>query len=130
MSASRQNIAALAGRSIGPIEHRWSAREAILYALSGGASQDDIAFVFEGYGPQLLPTFAVFAAGPWTPALTQILPAGVTPVGLRENPVIVTVTTKGGEEEPEAAAGTATAAAAPAAAPAPAAKAPAPAAKK
>ena len=52
----------------------------MLYALASGATQEHIEYVYEGYGPELLPTFPIFAAGPWTAAVVALFPNGTHPV--------------------------------------------------
>jgi acyl dehydratase len=50
----------LAGKVIDPIEHAYTWKDCIIYALGVGARlPDDLDFVFEGRGPRVLPTFAV-----------------------------------------------------------------------
>ena len=49
---------ALVGLRLGPVEHRWSPRDAILYSLGIGARQPhDLEFLYEGCGPRIEPTF-------------------------------------------------------------------------
>jgi acyl dehydratase len=65
---------ALVGRRLGPVVHRWSARDAILYALGVGAVHPrDLPFLYEGYGPQVQPTFALTAITPMLPLLVAAL---------------------------------------------------------
>ncbi len=54
----RRIDASLVGFELRPLVHRWTARDAILYALAVGASADDLDLVYEGRGPRVLPTFA------------------------------------------------------------------------
>jgi len=50
----------LAGQTTTPIEHTYSWRDCVLYALGvGGHMPDDLEFLYEGRGPKVLPTFAV-----------------------------------------------------------------------
>ena len=86
-AVSRDDLRALLGRRIGPISNHWGAREAILYALASGATQEHIEYVYEGYGPKLLPTFPIFAAGPLTASAVSLFPDGANPVyaGFRYN---------------------------------------------
>jgi hypothetical protein len=76
----REALQALLDRRFGPIANRWGVREVIQYALASGADQQCIEYVYEGYGPHILPTFAIFAAGPWTSAVVGLLPDGANPV--------------------------------------------------
>jgi hypothetical protein len=77
---SRDELRALLGRRIGPVANRWSTREVIHYALASGAGREHIEYVYEGYGPKILPTFPIFAAGPWTAAAVELFPDGACPV--------------------------------------------------
>ena len=50
----------LVGLETEPITHTWTDRDTMLYALGVGCRPpDDLDFVYEGRGPQVLPTFAV-----------------------------------------------------------------------
>lgn len=52
----------LAGLKFDPVEHAWTAKDAMLYALGVGAKPaTELDYVFEGKGPKVLPTFAVIA---------------------------------------------------------------------
>ncbi|MEZ4288379.1 MAG: MaoC/PaaZ C-terminal domain-containing protein [Polyangiales bacterium] len=47
------------GKSTKPLIHRCDDRSTILYALGVGATgRDDIEFLYEGFGPKVLPTYA------------------------------------------------------------------------
>jgi acyl dehydratase len=64
----------LAGTRLGPVQHRWSARDAILYALGIGAVHPrDLAFLYERCGPRVEPTFALTAITPMLPLLVARL---------------------------------------------------------
>ena len=56
----------LVGQDFGETSFSWSDQETMLYAVGVGAEPDDpeIEFLFEGYGPKVLPTYAVIP-GMW-----------------------------------------------------------------
>jgi acyl dehydratase len=63
---------ALVGLRLGPVEHRWSSRDAILYSLGIGARLPrDLAFLYERCGPRVEPTFALAAITPMLPLLVE-----------------------------------------------------------
>lgn len=68
---------ALVGLELGPIEHVWLERDAILYALSVGARYPaDIEFVYEAARPEGLrvtPAFVLTAVAPLLPGLIEAL---------------------------------------------------------
>jgi acyl dehydratase len=65
---------ALVGLRLGPVEHRWSPRDAILYSLGIGARQPrDLEFLSERCGPRVEPTFALTAVTPMLPPLVKRL---------------------------------------------------------
>ena len=47
------------GHVVGPSEHRYDWQDVVLYALSVGATRDDLDLLLETRGPQVLPTWAV-----------------------------------------------------------------------
>ena len=50
----------LVGTKFEPMEYSWREKDAMLYALGVGAKPDgELPFLYEGKGPQVLPTFAV-----------------------------------------------------------------------
>jgi acyl dehydratase len=50
----------LAGKDVPPLEHRYTWKDTVLYALGVGARlPDELDFLYEGAGPKVLPTFAV-----------------------------------------------------------------------
>ena len=58
----------------GPVEHRWSPRDVILYSLGIGARQPrDLEFLYERYGPRIEPTLALTAVTPMLPPLVERL---------------------------------------------------------
>jgi acyl dehydratase len=62
------------GLRLGPVEHRWSSRDAILYSLGIGARHPrDLEFLYERYGPRIEPTFALTAVTAMLPPLVQRL---------------------------------------------------------
>jgi acyl dehydratase len=62
------------GLRLGPIEYRWSPRDAILYSLGIGARLPrDFEFLYELYGPRIEPTFALTAITPMLPPLVERL---------------------------------------------------------
>src|ERR1700729_1623735 len=64
----------LVGLQLGPIDYRWSPRDAILYSLGIGARQPrDLEFLYERYGPRVEPTFALTAVPRMLPPLVQRL---------------------------------------------------------
>ena len=64
----------LVGLRLGPVEHRWSPRDAILYSLGIGARQPrDLEFLYERYGPRIEPTFALTAVTAMLPPLVERL---------------------------------------------------------
>ena len=53
----------LVGVEFEPVQISWTAKDTMLYALGVGAKPaDELAFVFEGKGPLVLPTYAVIPA--------------------------------------------------------------------
>ncbi len=58
----------LVGLELAPSRHTWTERDTILYALAVGATADDLDLVYEGRGPQVLPTFAVIPSSVFLPA--------------------------------------------------------------
>jgi acyl dehydratase len=64
----RRIDASLVGLALPPLEHRWTARDVILYALGVGATAADLDLVYEGRGPRVLPTFAVIPSSHFLPA--------------------------------------------------------------
>jgi acyl dehydratase len=52
----------LVGTPLQAIEHDYTWRDAVLYALGVGATADELDFLYEGRGPKVLPTFAVVPA--------------------------------------------------------------------
>jgi acyl dehydratase len=65
---------ALVGLRLGPVEHRWSPRDAILYSLGIGARLPrDLPFLYERCGPRVEPTFALTALNPMLPPLVERL---------------------------------------------------------
>jgi acyl dehydratase len=65
---------ALIGLRLGPVKHRWSRRDAILYSLGIGARLPrDLEFLYERYGPRVEPTFALTAVTPMLPLLVERL---------------------------------------------------------
>jgi acyl dehydratase len=64
----------LVGSRLGPLEYRWSPRDAILYSLGIGARLPrDLEFLYERCGPRLEPTFALTAITPMLPLLVERL---------------------------------------------------------
>jgi acyl dehydratase len=62
------------GLRLGPVEHRWSPRDAILYSLGiGGRQPRDLEFLYERCGPRIEPTFALTAVTPMLPPLVRRL---------------------------------------------------------
>jgi acyl dehydratase len=62
----------LVGLRLGPVEHRWSPRDAILYSLGIGARlPHDLEFLYERCGPRIEPTFALTAVTPMLPPLVE-----------------------------------------------------------
>ncbi|MTD55158.1 MaoC/PaaZ C-terminal domain-containing protein [Amycolatopsis pithecellobii] len=56
---------------------RWDLRDVLTYAVAVGADPArDGPYLDEAAGPLILPTFATFAAGPWTPHLHRTIWAG------------------------------------------------------
>jgi acyl dehydratase len=51
----------------------WNERDVMLYALSVGASEEDLAFVYEGKGPAVLPTYGVVPAFPALAGMGAVL---------------------------------------------------------
>jgi acyl dehydratase len=49
----------LVGKASPPATYRYTAKDAILYALGVGARADELDYLFEKNGPRVLPTFAV-----------------------------------------------------------------------
>jgi acyl dehydratase len=49
----------LVGASLPPIEHSYTWRDAVIYALGVGARIGELDTLYEGRGPRVLPTFAV-----------------------------------------------------------------------
>lgn len=49
----------LVGKTSAPINHTYTWKDTVLYALGVGAKADDLDFLFEMNGPKVLPTFAV-----------------------------------------------------------------------
>ncbi|MEM7446986.1 MAG: MaoC/PaaZ C-terminal domain-containing protein [Myxococcota bacterium] len=47
------------GATTEPLVHEYRARDTILYALGCGAKQSELGYLYEGMGPQVLPTYAV-----------------------------------------------------------------------
>ena len=65
---------AVVGLRLGPVEHRWSPRDAILYSLGIGARlPEDLQFLYERCGPQVEPTFALTAVNPLLPLFVERL---------------------------------------------------------
>jgi acyl dehydratase len=65
---------ALVGLRLGPVEHRWSPRDAVLYSLGIGARQpQDLEFLYERCGPRIEPTFALTAVTPMLALLVERL---------------------------------------------------------
>ena len=55
----------LVGQDFGDATYSWTDQQTMLYALGVGAQTDtEMAFLYEGYGPKVLPTFAVIP-GMW-----------------------------------------------------------------
>ena len=52
------------GKELPEYRFSWSARDAILYALAVGAGPDELACLYEGAGPLVVPTFGVVPAFP------------------------------------------------------------------
>jgi acyl dehydratase len=64
----------LVGLRLGPVEHRWSTRDVILYSLGIGARQpQDLEFLYERYGPRIEPTLALTAVTAMLPPLVERL---------------------------------------------------------
>ncbi len=62
------------GSRLGPLEYRWSPRDAILYSLGIGARLPrDVEFLYERCGPRVEPTFALTAITPMLPLLVERL---------------------------------------------------------
>lgn len=51
----------LKGRASAPHTHSYSWKDTVLYALAVGAKKSESEYLFEGYGPKVLPTYAVVA---------------------------------------------------------------------
>jgi acyl dehydratase len=49
----------LVGKKSAPIEHKYTWKDTVLYALGVGAKLDELDYLFEMNGPKVLPTFAV-----------------------------------------------------------------------
>jgi acyl dehydratase len=65
---------ALVGVRLGPVEHRWSPRDAIAYSLGIGARLPrDLEFLYERCGPRIEPTFSLTAVNPMLPPLVERL---------------------------------------------------------
>jgi acyl dehydratase len=65
---------ALVGLRLGPVQHRWSARDAILYSLGIGARHPkDLEFLYERCGPRVEPTLSLTAITPLLPLLVERL---------------------------------------------------------
>jgi len=47
-----------------PFEHAYSWRDTVLYALSVGCTTDELDFLYEKFGPKVLPTFITISAFP------------------------------------------------------------------
>lgn len=47
------------GKKSAPIQHKYTWKDTVLYALGVGAKEDELDFLFEMNGPKVLPTFAV-----------------------------------------------------------------------
>jgi acyl dehydratase len=47
------------GKKSDALEHKYTWRDTVLYALGVGAKSDELDFLYEGHGPKVLPTFAV-----------------------------------------------------------------------
>ena len=70
-----------AGNTYGPFHLEYSTRDVMLYALAVGATEDELPFVYERYGPQVIPSFAVV---PSFKAATAIL----EDVGVEGKPIV------------------------------------------
>jgi len=49
----------LIGKPTAPLEHTYTWKDAVLYALGVGAKADELDYLYEARGPKVLPTFAV-----------------------------------------------------------------------
>ncbi len=61
------------GKTTNELVHEFSWRDAALYALSVGATLDELDFLYEKRGPQVLPTYAVVPAFPALAELFDIV---------------------------------------------------------
>lgn len=52
------------GLVTGPTKYTFASKDAVLYALGVGATRDELAYLYEGRGPRVLPSFAVIPAYP------------------------------------------------------------------
>jgi acyl dehydratase len=50
------------GKTIEPVEYRYTWKDTVLYALGIGAKADELDYLYEGRGPRVYPSFAVIAA--------------------------------------------------------------------
>jgi acyl dehydratase len=60
--------ASLRGLELPSLQHHWTSRDVMLYALAVGATAEDLDFVYEARGPRVLPTFAVIPSSVFLPA--------------------------------------------------------------
>jgi acyl dehydratase len=58
------------GKTFDPLTFEYTWKDTVLYALGVGAKVDELDFLFEGRGPQVLPSFAVV---PCFPSIMQVL---------------------------------------------------------
>ena len=70
----------LVGKVTTPVQHRYTWKDTVLYALGVGGKLDEVDYLFEVNGPKVLPTFAVV---PSFQAMVQVVGE------LRANPMMI-----------------------------------------
>jgi acyl dehydratase len=62
------------GKTTEPVEHRYTWKDTVLYALGIGAKTDELDYLYEGRGPKVYPSFAVIPA--YVPMATALRTTG------------------------------------------------------
>jgi acyl dehydratase len=72
---SPEPLSSLLGRTFDPVATSWNSKDTMLYAVGVGARPEtELAFLFEGQGPKVLPTYGVI---PGMTAMGALLGSGV-----------------------------------------------------
>jgi len=79
----------LIGKPTAPLEHSYTWKDAVLYALGVGAKADELDYLYEARGPKVLPTFAVVPSFTALVAITGQLGADLRMVLHGEQKVVL-----------------------------------------